>query len=72
MWQLVSVDGETRAVFVIETTLELDPSQEDYNAENVARLRSAAREHLRELLPSIKEASGVLLFFSSDAIIDVH
>ena len=55
MWQLESVDGRTRAASVIETTLELDPSHEDYSAEKIAKLPSAARERLRELLPSIDE-----------------
>ena len=51
-WVEESLDNGTNEVFVITTTLELDPGHKKFKQDKIDRLRGAAREYLRENYPN--------------------
>ena len=54
-WLEESLDNGTDKVFVITTTLELDPSHKKFKQDKIDRLRGAAKEYLDEKYPKVRK-----------------
>jgi hypothetical protein len=54
-WIEESLDNGTNDVFVITTTLELDPSHKKFKEDKIERLRGAAKEYLLESHPRVRK-----------------
>ena len=53
-WVEESLDNGLNDVFVVTTTLELDPGHKKFKKDKIDRLRDAAKEFLHEHSPQVR------------------